>query len=128
MKMLMITCFCVLSWSTSKAYLAGIAIQAEKSSSMQVYVNGKLHNREPGRFVRIRSLPGLFHIELKVFNPHDKRWYLVRKDIRARKGYEVYYKVVFVRGRTPLIKEIKQYPVYTPYFINPSLYNRNAVS
>jgi hypothetical protein len=95
---------------------------------MQVYVNGKLFNKKPGQFVRIKSKPGLFHVEVKVLNPYDKRWYLVKKDIIVEKGYEFYYKMEFVRGRRPSIMEVKRYPVYSRYFLKPSLYNKHYIS
>lgn len=110
------------------AYISGIAIQTDASSEMQVYVNGKLYNKQPGKFVRIRSLPGTFHIQVKVLNPYDKQWYIVKKDIKVEKGYEFYYKMVFSRGRRPSIQAVKRYPVYSKYFLNPALYNRNPIS
>ena len=70
------------------AYDSGIAVQTEKGTTMQVYVNGKLYNKQPGQFVRVRSTPGLFHLEVKVLNPWNKKWYIVRKDIRVDKGFE----------------------------------------
>lgn len=115
-------------FTASFGYISGIAIQAERSSNMQVFVNGKLYNKQPNNFVRIKSQPGLFHVEVKVLNPYNKIWYIVKKDIRVEKGMEFYYKVVFARGRRPELKEIRRYPVYSPYFLNPSLYNRHPVS
>jgi hypothetical protein len=117
----------VISFSAS-AFISGIAIQTEKSSTMQVYVNGKLYNKQPGKFVRIKSLPGLFHIEVKVLNPYDRQWYIVRKDIKVQNGYELYCKMVFTRGKHPQLVEIKNYPVYSRYFLNPVLYNRHPVT
>lgn len=117
--------FCSLS---SYAYISGIAIQTEKSSNMQVYINGKLYNKQPDRFVRIKSKPGLFHVEVKVLNPYDKQWYLVKKDIRVEKGLEFFYKVSFKRNRRPELLEVRRYPVYSQYFLNPALYNRHPVS
>lgn len=95
---------------------------------MKVYVNGKLYNKTPEKFVRIRSKPGLFHVEVKVLNPYDKVWYVVRKDITVENGYEFYYKMIFEKGKRPRIQEIKKYPVYTKYFLNPILYNRHPVT
>jgi hypothetical protein len=112
----------------SFAYISGIAIQTEKSSNMQVFVNGKLYNKVPGKFVRVKSQPGLFHVEVKVLNPYDKTWYLLKKDIRVEKGLEFYYKVIFRKGRLPQLVEVRRYPVYSQYFLNPSLYNKHAVS
>lgn len=110
------------------AYNSGIAIQTERSSTMQVFVNGQLYNKTPEKFVRIRSNPGLFHLAIRVLNPYDKRWYLVRKDITVKKGYEFYYRMVFEKGMPPRIEEVKQYPVYSKYFLNPVLYNRHPVT
>jgi hypothetical protein len=117
-----------LSASSSFAYISGIAIQADKKSNMQVYINGRLYNKQPGNFVRIASKPGLYHVKVKVLNPFDKEWYLVRKDIRVEKGYEFYYKIVFTKGQRPSIQAVKRYPVYSRYFLNPILYNKHPIS
>src|SRR5690606_747345 len=113
---------------SSKAYISGIAISAEARTVMQVFVNGKLYNKTPNSFVRVKSLPGLFHVRIKVLNPHDKRYYIVEKDIRVEKGIEFYYKVVFMKGQRPTLQEVRRYPVYSKYFLDPSLYNRHRVT
>lgn len=112
----------------SKAYISGIAIQAENRTSMQVYVNGKLYNKVPNSFVRVKSQPGLFHVEVKVLNPHDRQWYVVKKDIRVEKGLEFYYKIVFRKGQRPQFEEVRRYPVYSKYYLDPALYNRHKVT
>jgi hypothetical protein len=109
------------------AYDSGIALTSEKGLTMQVFVNGKLYNKQPGKFVRVRSTPGVFNIEVKVLSPFDKKWHSVKKEIRAEKGFELQYKVVFVRSRPQLV-EVKKYPIYSRYFLNPSLYNKHSVS
>ena len=128
MKRLMIALVLATVSLQAHAYISGIAIQTEKHSNLQVYVNGKLYNKQPGKFVRIKSLPGLFHIEVKVLNPYDKTWYVIRKDVNVEKGYEVFYKMVFARGKKPQLQAVKKYPVYSKYFLNPSLYNKNPIS
>ncbi|HEX5171087.1 MAG TPA: hypothetical protein VFW11_18050 [Cyclobacteriaceae bacterium] len=128
MKSAAVVLFFLVQYTSSFGYISGIAIQTEKSSNMQVFVNGKLYNKVPGNFVRVKSQPGLFHVEVKVLNPHNKTWYLVRKDIRVEKGLEFYYKVVFMKGQRPQLIEIKRCPVFSQYFLNPSLYNRHPVS
>ena len=120
-----------LLWSAGTslfAYDSGIAVQTEKNTPMHVYVNGKLYNKQPGKFVRVRSTPGLFHLEVKVLNPYNKTWYLVRKDIRVDKGYEFQYKVVFINKLRPELREIRKYPVYSRYYLDPGLYNKHPVS
>lgn len=109
-------------------YSSTIAIQTDKSSSMQVFVNGKLFNKVPESFVRIRSNPGLFKIEVKVLNPYDKEWYMVRKDVRVEKGFEFFYKIEFAKDKRPELKAIRRYPFYSHYFLNPALYNKHPTS
>ncbi len=120
--------FLIITTYTSFAYDSGIAIQSEKGTTMQVYVNGKLYNKYPEKFVRVKSTQGLFHLEVKVLNPWNKEWYMVRKDIQVEKGFEFQYKIVFVNKLKPTLVEIRKYPVYTKYFLNPSLYNRHPVT
>ena len=107
--------------------VSSIAIQSEDKGDMHVYLNGKLYNRHPGKFVRIKSRPGLFHVEIKVFNPINKNWYLIRKDIWVTKGFEFYYCIRFSNGQRPILVQTKKYPVYSPYFINPALHNRHYI-
>ncbi len=128
MKNLLLGTLLVVISYNANAYISGIAIQTEKSSNMQVYVNGKLFNKQPGNFVRIKSKPGLFHVKVKVLNPYDNIYYLVKKDMRVEKGYEFFYRMVFEKGKRPVIQEIRRYPVYSKYFLNPMLYNRHPTT
>jgi hypothetical protein len=95
---------------------------------MLVYVNGKLFNEKPESFVRIKSNSGLFKLEVKVLNPYDKVWYMVRKDVRIEKGFEFFYKIEFVDGRRPELKAIRRYPVYSHFYLNPALYNKHPTT
>jgi len=128
MKKLLLGALLLVVAFNAEAYISGIAIQTEKSSNMQVYVNGKLFNKQPGNFVRIKSKPGLFHVKIKVLNPYDNVYYVVKKDIQVEKGYEFFYRIVFAKGQRPRIQEIRRYPVYTKYFLNPVLYNRHPTA
>jgi hypothetical protein len=109
------------------AYDSGIAVQTEKGVSMLLYVNGKLYNKHAENLVRVRSTPGLFHLDVKVLNRKNGIWYSVKKDIRVQKGYELQFKVVFINAK-PELREIKKYPIYSRYFLNPNLYNRHPIS
>jgi hypothetical protein len=110
------------------AYLSAISIQTHRASSMQVFVNGKLFNRTPEKFVRIRSNPGVYHLQVKVLNPYDKEWYMLRAQIRVQRGFEFFYKVEFSPGHKPRLIAMRQYPVYSRYFVNPDLYSRYPIS
>jgi hypothetical protein len=128
MKLLTILFLMLASGYQLMAYDSGIAVQIEKGTTMHVYVNGKLYNKQSGKFLRVRSTPGLFHLEVKVLNPWNKQWYVVRKDIRVDKGYEFQYKVVFKDRYKPELVEVKKYPMYSRYFLNNNLYNKHPVS
>lgn len=95
---------------------------------MQVYVNGKLRTAEASSFFRVTGRAGLYHIMVKVLNPHDKVWYVLRKDVSVDRGYEFYYKINFSKGRRPVLELTKRYPVYSKYFLHPSLYNKHPVT
>jgi hypothetical protein len=110
------------------AYDSGIAVQVDNGATMQVYVNGKLYTKQPGKYLRVRSTPGLFHLEVKVLNPWNKRWYVLKKDIRVEKGYEFQYKVVFIDKFTPELRQVKKYPMYSKYFLNNNLYNKHPIT
>lgn len=128
MRWLVLILIMIACQGSAEAYISGIAIQTEKNSTMQVYVNGKLRTSQAMSFFRVKGNPGLYHITVKVLNPHDKVWYVLRKDVRVDKGYEFYYRVNSSKGRRPVLKLIRRYPIYSNYFLNPSLYNRHAVT
>lgn len=127
MKRLILFLILVASVNSAFAYISGFSIQTDKNSAFQVYVNGKLRSTQAKSFVRIKSNPGLYHVKIKVLNPHDKEWYILRKDVRVTKGYEFYYKVDFSKGKRPVLQLVKRYPVYSRYFSNPALYNKHPV-
>lgn len=119
----------LLTGSTAAlAYDSGIAVQTDKGTTMRVYVNGKLISRKTGDYIRTRSTPGLFHLEVKVLNPWNQQWYIAKKDVRVDKGFEFQYRIVFVNRTWPELREIKRYPVYSKYYLYPNLYNRHPVS
>jgi len=120
--------FFTLSTTACFSYDSGIAIVNGKGSNMQVYVNGKLYNKTPEKFVRVRSTSGLFHLEVKVINPWNKKWYTARKTVLIDKGFESQYKIVFINKLKPELVAVKKYPIYSKYFLNPSLYNKHPVS
>ena len=124
-KLIMLTLLLSIS-AISYGYISGIAIKTEQKTEMKVYVNGKLVSSE--NFVRIKGKPGVYHIEVKVLNPYDRVWYLLRKDVHAEKGIEFLYQVEFNRMAKPKMKIVKSYPIYSKYFLKPALYSTNPIS
>ena len=128
MKPIIMICLIVLNGIVCSAYVSAIAIQAEKSSTMQVFINGKLFNRDPENFVRIQSAPGLCTIQVKVLNPHNKEWYMLKRQIRVEKGFEFFYRIAFSENNKPELIAVKRYPVYSKYFLHPALYNKPLIT
>ena len=128
MKRVVMICVLAGAMLPAMAYLSAISIQTHKASSMQVFINGKLYNRNPEKFVRIRSNPGVYNLQVKVLNPYDKEWYMLRKKIHVERGFEFFYRIEFSPGSRPKLIAVRQYPVYSRYFVNPDLYNRHPVS
>lgn len=126
-KLILLTALLSIS-AISYGYISGIAIKTEQKTEMKVYVNGKLVSNRSENFVRIKGKPGVYHIEVKVLNPYDRTWYMLRKDVRAEKGIEFLYQVEFSRMSKPKMNIVKSYPIYTKYFLNPVLYNKNPIS
>jgi hypothetical protein len=112
---------------SSRAFSSGLAFQTEKNSSMQVVVNGKICNASAKTFVRVKSNPGLYHVEITVLNPYDKVWYKIRKDVNVEKGFEFYYKIVFEKNKRPSVEFISRYPSFYNYY-NPVLPYRNPIA
>lgn len=117
----------ILLSASCYGYLSGIAIENNAGSSMQVFINGKLCSKKTDKFVRVRSSPGLLHVELRVFNTFVKQWQVVRKDVLLTRGYDSYFKLAFI-NRRPVLIETKKYPVYSRYFLNNALYNKHPIS
>jgi hypothetical protein len=127
MKQLIFLCMLIVLPLCSHAFSSGLAFQTDKNSSMQVVVNGKVCNGSAKSFVRVKSNPGLYHVEITVLNPNDKVWYKVRKDVRVEKGYEFYYKVVFAKNKRPTLEFIRRYPSFYNYY-NPALVYKNPIA
>lgn len=112
----------------AQAYTSGIAISSNKSTVVQVFVNGKLYNKAPANFIRIRSTEGTFHLKVKILNLHTRTWQEVVKTVHIVKGFEYYFSIVEKEGRKPELSQTKRYPIYSRYFLDYSLYTRGKTS
>jgi hypothetical protein len=113
-------------WAT--AYTSGMAFISDKSVVMQVYVNGKLYNKNASNFIRIKSTEGLFHLRVKILNLKDRTWHEITQSIRISKGFEYQFSVVRKEGKKLELHQIKRYPVYSRYFLDYTLYTHSTTS
>lgn len=112
----------------AQAYTSGIAISSDKSTVVQVFVNGKLYNKAPSNFIRIRSTEGTFHLKVKILNLHSRTWQEVVKTVHIVKGFEYYFTIIEKEGKKPELSQTKRYPIYSRYFLDYSLYTRGRSS
>jgi hypothetical protein len=112
----------------SFAYDGVIAVQSDKNVSMQVFVNGKLHNKQEAKMVRVLGTTGYYHLEVRVLNPWNKKWYTAKRTVNVERGIETHYKVVFINKTKPELVPVNKYPAYSKYYLNPSLYSKSPVS
>jgi hypothetical protein len=110
------------------AYTSGIAISSDKSVVVQVFVNGKLYNKVPSHFIRIKSTEGLFHLRVKILNLREHTWQEVKQTVRITKGFEYQYTIVQKEGKSPELRQTKRYPIYSRYFLDYCLYTRSVTS
>lgn len=119
----------ILLHTAAQAYTSGIAISAvSKSEVVQVFVNGKLYNKTPSNFIRIKSTQGTFHLRVKILNIHTRQTQEIVQTIRISKGFEYYYEIKHEAGRIPQLIQIRRYPIYSRYFLDYGLYTRGSVS
>ena len=128
MKRLMILFVLLFSSFLVNAYTSGIAISTNKSSVVQVFINGKLYNKSPSNFIRIRSTEGTFHLKVKILNLQNRTWQEVIKTVRIAKGFEYYFSIIEQEGKKPELSQTKRYPIYSRYFLDYSLYTRGRTS
>ncbi|NBP67388.1 MAG: hypothetical protein EBR30_04365 [Cytophagia bacterium] len=111
------------------AYTSGIAISAvRKSEVVQVFVNGKLYNKTPSNFIRIKSTQGTFHLRVRILDIHTRQKQEVVQTIRISKGFEYYYEIKHTEGKLPKLIQIRRYPIYSRYFLDYGLYTRGQHS
>ncbi len=113
----------------AQAYTSGIAISAvRKSELVQVFVNGKLYNKTPTNFIRIKSTQGTFHLRVKILNIQTRQSQEIVQTIKISKGFEYYYEIKYEQGKAPKLIQMKRYPIYSRYFLDYGLYTRGQHS
>ncbi len=113
----------------AQAYTSGIAISSvRKSEVVQVFVNGKLYNKTPSNFIRIKSTQGTFHLRVKILDIHTRQRQEIVQTIKISKGFEYYYEVKQEVGEVPKLIQMRRYPIYSRYFLDYGLYTRGQHS
>lgn len=128
-KLAFVLVFLLVLVNAGFAYTSGFAIQtSDKSQLVQVYINGKLYNKKPTHFIRIKSTQGTFHLKVKILNLQEHTWQEVVKSVKISKGFEYYFTIVQQEGRKPELTQTRRYPIYSKYFLDYSLYTRGTTS
>lgn len=111
-----------------QAYTSGMAISTDKATVVQVFVNGKLYNKTPANFIRIKSTEGTFHLKVKILTIGSHTWQEINQTVQIQKGFEYHYVLVQKEAKKPHLNQIKRYPIYSRYFLDYSLYTRGSTS
>ncbi len=128
MKCIVLLVLLVVSTHLLFAYTSGIAISSDKSVVVQVFVNGKLYNKVPSNFIRIKSTEGVFHLRVKILNLQAHTLQEVKCTVHITKGFEYQYAIVQKEGKPPELRQTKRYPIYSRYFLDYGLYTRSVTS
>ena len=122
---ILLTCASLVS---ARASTSVISIQSDRVLNLRVFVNGKLYNSKPDCLVRISSQTGLYHLEIRAFHTVSHRWYTIEHDVRTERGLEYCFSINWDNTSGVKLQTRGRYPVYSRYYLNPSLYNKHQTS
>ena len=103
-----------------------INCHAQNGTSIQVYLNGHLVNKQPNEAVRVRSSKGCNSIIIKVFEKSGLAFF-VQKDLSVEMGYEFYLKVDSDECGSAITISTR-YPLFSNYLYNKNLYASQNIS
>ena len=118
---------CLLAGPVWSANYSMINCKAQKGTSIQVYLNGKLINKDPVDEVRVKSGHGCTSIFIEVVEKFTGHHFSVQKDINIESGYEVYL-TVKVDECGPEIIQTPRYPLFSNYLYNKNRYAIRNIS
>ena len=117
----------VVASSASYSNYSMLTCTAERGTVIQVYLNGKLVNKNPSDAVRLKSKDGCNSITITVFNMLQNNNFSVQRDIEIQSGYEVYFKIISDECGSPLITS-RRYPLLNNYSYSKKLYTKRYIS
>ena len=117
----------VLTSTATYSNYSMLTCQAERGTTIRVYLNGKLINKKPNETVRLKSNDGCHSISVVIYNSSDNTNLSVQRDIDIEAGYEVYFQVKRDECGAWLSLS-RRYPLLNSYSYSKKLYVRQLIS
>lgn len=126
-KILLATMLVAFASSASYSNYSMLNCSAERGTTIQVYHNGKLINKNPNEVVRLKSKGGCNSIFIVVFNESEGSHFSVQRDIDVESGYEMYF-TISSNDCGSYISTSRRYPLLNSYLYSKKLYARRYIS
>ena len=126
-KFLVVAMLVAFASSASYSKYSMINCSAQKGTSIQVYLNGKLINKKSNDVVRLKSNRGCNSIFIVVFNTLAGGNFSVQRDIDVESGYEMYF-TINSNDCGSYISTSRRYPLLNSYLYSKKLYARRYIS
>ncbi len=117
----------VFGISESYSNYSMLTCTAERGTTIQVYLNGKLINKKLYDVVRLKSKDGCNSISVIVYSKAQNQNFRVQRDIDIESGYEMYLQVNSDECG-PKLTISRRYPLLNTYSYSKKLYARRYIS
>ena len=126
-KILLVALLIAFASSASYSNYSMLNCRAQKGTTIQVYLNGKLINKKSNDVVRLKSKEGCNSIFIVVFNALEGGNFSVQRDIDVESGYEMYF-AINSNDCGSFISTSRRYPLLNSYLYSKKLYARRYIS
>lgn len=126
-KILLVALLVAFASSVSYSNYSMLNCSAQKGTTIQVYLNGKLINKKSNDVVRLKSNRGCNSIFIVVFNALEDGNFSVQRDIDVESGYEMYF-TINSNDCGSYISTSRRYPLLNSYLYSKKLYARRYIS
>jgi hypothetical protein len=126
-KILLVPLLIAFASSASYSNYSILNCSAQKGTTIQVYLNGKLINKKPNNVVQLKSSGGCNSIFIIILNELEGSPFSVQRDIDIESGYEMYFTIIS-DGCGSYISTSRRYPLLNSYSYSKKLYARRYIS
>lgn len=126
-KILLVALLVAFASTASYSNYSMLNCSAQKGTTIQVYLNGKLINKKSNDVVRLKSKGGCNSIFIVVFNVLEGSHFSVQRDIDVESGYEMYF-TINSNECGSYISTSRRYPLLNSYLYSKKLYARRFIS
>lgn len=103
---------------------AAASFVAQRGSSIQVIIDGRVMNSQPKSTVSIVGRPGVHSVGIKIFDRHGRYSGYHHDQIVVQSGFKIHF-ALFQRKREAKLVKIKMEPYSRKRYKNPDYYYRD---